>query len=53
MSNIGVSICGGGALEKLNASLVVKSDGVKEFHLKWGGGSTQLQLINGTLKEAA
>jgi predicted phosphodiesterase len=42
-----------GVLENLNASLVVKSDGVKEFHLKWGGGSTQLQLINGTLKEAA
>jgi hypothetical protein len=42
-----------GVLENLNASLVVKSDGVKEFHLKWDGGSTQLQLINGTLKEAA
>ena len=37
----------------LNTSVVVKSDGVKEFHLKWSKGSTQLQLINGILREVA
>jgi hypothetical protein len=42
-----------GVLKNLNTSVVVKSDGVKEFHLKWSKGSTQLQLINGILREVA
>jgi hypothetical protein len=42
-----------GVLKNLNTSVVVKSDGVKEFHLKWGKSSTQLQLINGILREVA
>lgn len=42
-----------GVLKNLNTSVVVKSNGVKEFHLKWGKSSSQLQLINGILREVA
>ena len=40
-----------GALKNLYVSVEVKSDGVKEFQLKWDKGALQLQLKNGIFKE--
>jgi hypothetical protein len=42
-----------GALKNLNISVEIKSDGVKEFQLKWDKGAAKLQLINGNLREAS